>query len=235
MQHTREHTPQSMQPAPRMILASSSIAVVPALQWTLPEYRGKTVAFIATASYVESYGIASRIMAWRLRLMGMRVQTIAIPHTQTDSQSLERMRRALNSADILYVCGGNTFYLLQELHASGADHIITARVQAGVPYIGESAGAVIAGPDINYIRHMDNIALAPTLNQTRGLALEPYAIVPHYGSRVLGQGAATILAKHQGTDPLLPLHNNQALIVQGTAMRVITCPTPVRALADLIM
>src|SRR5690349_12841403 len=51
--------------------------------------------------------------------------------------------------DVLYVQGGNTFYLLDRMRRSGADGIIHKLVAAhGMVYCGVSAGSIIAGPDI---------------------------------------------------------------------------------------
>jgi len=51
--------------------------------------------------------------------------------------------------DVLYVQGGNTFYLLDRMRRSGADGIIRKLVAAhGTVYCGVSAGSIIAGPDI---------------------------------------------------------------------------------------
>ena len=56
---------------------------------------------------------------------------------------------------MIFVGGGNTFFLLQELKRSGADKIIAQEVAKGKFYIGESAGAIAACPDIGYSAVMD--------------------------------------------------------------------------------
>ena len=61
---------------------------------------------------------------------------------------------ALENAEAIVVGGGNTFQLLAMLHDRELLGVIRARVHAGVPYIGWSAGAVIAAPTIGTTNDM---------------------------------------------------------------------------------
>lgn len=58
--------------------------------------------------------------------------------------------------DVLYVSGGNTFRMLQRLRDCGFDREIARYVQAGVLYIGGSAGAYIVSQDISHVRYFDD-------------------------------------------------------------------------------
>ena len=55
----------------------------------------------------------------------------------------------------IFVEGGNTFRLLASLKERGADAKLRDLVRSGVPYLGTSAGAIIAGADIMPIIYMD--------------------------------------------------------------------------------
>jgi dipeptidase E len=57
-------------------------------------------------------------------------------------------RTALDSADAVLVGGGNTYALAERLAASGLGEAIGERVRGGFPYLGSSAGANMAGPNI---------------------------------------------------------------------------------------
>ena len=50
--------------------------------------------------------------------------------------------------DVIYVCGGNTYYILDRLRKTGLDNIIKKLVSENKLYIGVSAGSIIAGPNI---------------------------------------------------------------------------------------
>ena len=135
---------------PTLVLASSSTGLMPVLRRELGPLRGVRMAFIPTASTVESYGVLVRLMRIRFALAGLRVQMVD-PERMPAAQVCAR----LQSSDIIYVGGGNTFHLMHHLHAADADDVIRKLVREGVPYVGESAGAVVASDDISYIAPMD--------------------------------------------------------------------------------
>ena len=119
-----------------------------------PHPQGKRVAFIPTASAVEPWGpVHSALSKHALQRLGFEVEQLDVE--DVPSGSAERVTRSIAEADYIYVGGGNTFFLLQELRRTGADRAIIEQVRAGMPYIGESAGSVITAPDIGYIKLMD--------------------------------------------------------------------------------
>jgi dipeptidase E len=63
-------------------------------------------------------------------------------------------RSAVASAEALFVGGGNTFRLLKTLYDRGLLETIRERVAHGIPYIGASAGSVIACPTIRTTNDM---------------------------------------------------------------------------------
>jgi dipeptidase E len=84
--------------------------------------------------------------------------------------------RAIESAEAIYVGGGNTFRLLDAMQRSGALDAIRARAQAGTPYVGISAGSNLAGPTI---RTTNDMPIAwPRASEALGLV--PFQINPHY-------------------------------------------------------
>ncbi len=87
----------------------------------------------------------------------------------------------LNEFGGIYCAGGNTFRLLKALKDSGADKKICQYVKNGGAYIGSSAGAIIAGADIQPIIYMD--ANAVLLKDTRGLdMMQGWSTIAHYGN-----------------------------------------------------
>jgi dipeptidase E len=83
---------------------------------------------------------------------------------------------AVRGAAAIVVGGGNTFQLLAQLYSAGLIELIAARVRAGTPYIGWSAGSVIACPTISTTNDMPIVA-PPSL---RALSLVPFQINAHY-------------------------------------------------------
>lgn len=84
--------------------------------------------------------------------------------------------RLLAEADGIFVGGGETFVLLAELHRSGQLDVIRERVRAGVPYLGSSAGANVAGLLIGTTNDFP-VAEIPT---RAALGVFPAVINPHH-------------------------------------------------------
>lgn len=82
--------------------------------------------------------------------------------------------------DGVYIGGGNTYRLLQQVRTSGFDKAITRFIREGGPVYGGSAGAILLGSDI------DTALLAGDSNDvrltsTRGLdVLSGWSVVCHY-------------------------------------------------------
>ena len=82
-----------------------------------------------------------------LVLLGLVVRELEI--TQCEKKEIVEV---LNDCDCIYISGGNTFFLVQELRRTGTDKLIVEQVEKGKLYIGESAGAMIFAPSIEYAK-----------------------------------------------------------------------------------
>ena len=85
-------------------------------------------------------------------------------------------RGAVRRAEALFVGGGNTFRLLAALYALDLLEPIRRRVAEGMPYVGSSAGAIVAGPSLGTTKDMP-IVEPPSF---AALGLVPFQISPHY-------------------------------------------------------
>jgi dipeptidase E len=81
----------------------------------------------------------------RLRKMGLSVTSV---------HNVSNMPRAVGEAEVIFVGGGNTFRLLKGLHDHDLLDPIRQRVAAGVPYIGSSAGSIVACPTLKTTKDM---------------------------------------------------------------------------------
>jgi dipeptidase E len=84
--------------------------------------------------------------------------------------------KAIENAQGIVIGGGNTFQLLASLHDRDLLNVIRSRVHAGVPYVGWSAGAVIAAPTMGTTNDMPIIEP----KSLRALNLIPFQINAHY-------------------------------------------------------
>ena len=173
------------------------------------DLKGKTVTFIPTASIVEKvvFYVASGKKA--LEKLGLKVDTLEISTAEP-----EEINTKLRNNDFIYVTGGNTFFLLQELKRTGADKIIAEEVNPGKVYIGESAGAMITSPNVEYATAMDSVKKAPNLENFDALGLVPFYTVPHYTNFPFQKVAQKIVDTYSSVLPLSPISNHEALLVR---------------------
>lgn len=136
----------------------------------------------------------------------------------------EKFRAALGKADIVYVAGGNTFYLLKQLQDTGFDQLLTDYANNGGLYAGASAGALIAGVDIGSIASIDEPEKVMGLRSTKGLGLVPIVPIPHYDMHDRTKKIDAI-KKHYGTEyQLVLLTDDQGINVEGDKWTVVDSP-----------
>ncbi len=138
-------------------------------------------------------------------------------------KSESELSEALDSVDVVFVSGGNTFYLLQESQKTGFIKIIQEKVENGLPYIGSSAGSVIAGPDLEPILGIDNVELAPELNGYTGYNLVDFCVLPHWGSDNFKKSYLTnnLEPMYKEGAPLIALNNDQYVEVVGNQFKIV--------------
>jgi len=123
---------------------------------------------------------------------------------------------AVDKAEGIFVGGGNTFRLLDRMQRSSVIEPIRRRVAAGMPYMGSSAGTVVASPTIRTTNDMP-IVFPQSFD---ALGLVPFQINCHYidpdpASRHMGETRERRLVEF--------LEDNDAVVIgirEGTMLRV---------------
>lgn len=103
----------------------------------------------------------------RFKAMGYELDSI---HTASDKQ------QAVNDAEVIFIGGGNTFRLLKSLYDFELLPSIRRRAAEGMPFIGSSAGSIVAGPSLKTTKDMP-IVEPPSFD---ALGLVDFQISPHY-------------------------------------------------------
>ncbi len=85
-------------------------------------------------------------------------------------------KKAVREAKAIYVGGGNTFRLLNELYKVGIVDSLRERITEGMPFIGSSAGVNIASPTIRTTNDMP-IVQPQSFN---ALGVITFQVNPHY-------------------------------------------------------
>ncbi len=159
--------------APRLLLLSNSRQpgrgyLEHALGWIEAALGGaRRVLFFPQAAVTVPPAEYRERVAMALAPLGCTVMAAASP-------------AELAAAEAVVVGGGNTFHLLRELRRQGFLPPLRQRVEAGLPYIGWSAGANLAGPTIRTTNDM------PVCDPggLDALGLVPFQINPHYTNAV---------------------------------------------------
>jgi dipeptidase E len=129
----------------------------------------------------------------------------------------------LDAADAIFVGGGNTFRLLRTLQGFGYVEAIRARVSAGMPYLGASAGTNIAAPTIRTTNDMPIVEPAGF----DALGLVPFQINPHFvdadaASRHMGETREERLREYleENERPVVGLREGAWLRREGSSLRL---------------
>ncbi len=174
------------------------------------DLKGKTVTFISTASVVEMVTFYVKCAKKELERMGMIVEELEV-----STAPIEVIKTTLEKNDYIYVSGGNTFFLLQELKRTGADKIIIDQVNNGKLYIGESAGAMVTSINVEYAKEMDSIKKAPKLKEYTGLNLVDFCTIPHFTNFPFKKSAKKIVSLYSDKLNLVTISNNEAILVDN--------------------
>jgi len=178
------------------------------------------VLFVPLAQHDRDDYVASARR--RLEAMGYELDSV---HEASDP------RRAVEPAEAVFIGGGNTFRLLKGLYDFDLLAPIRRKVAEGMPYIGSSAGSIVACPTLKTTKDM------PVVQPLSfdALALVRFQISPHYldpdpGSTHMGEtqeerinqfleeNDAPVVGLREGT--MLRIERGDILLKGTTAARV---------------
>ncbi len=118
--------------------------------------------------------------------------------------------------DVIYICGGNTFYLLKKVRETGFDKVIIEFAKTDKLYFGVSAGSILVCPNINIASPFDENDV--NLTDLTGLNLTDVIVSPHYKDE-----EKTIIDdfKKKSQYEVVPLTDEQALLVVDGETKIV--------------
>ena len=200
-----------------MILTSSLYESIELVKKFLDKNtESKKILFIPTATNVDEYKKYIHLTQKAFEDFGYEVENFDI-----SIFSEEIAKEKLSEAKTVFISGGNTFYLLQELKRKNLTSYLKERIENGLLYIGESAGSVIAAPDIEYASIVDNKTLATELNDYTGLNLVDFYIVPHFEEEPFVEGSRNMVELYKDKLDLKLINNKEVILVENNNFTII--------------
>ncbi|RGR19025.1 Type 1 glutamine amidotransferase-like domain-containing protein [Bifidobacterium pseudocatenulatum] len=179
------------------------------------EIDNKKVAFIPTASLHEGYtgyvGSARKLF----KKLGASVTEIDI-----STEAYSTIQAVFEDADVIYFTGGNSFFLMNQLRKTETDELLKKELANGKLMIGESAGAIICAPTIQYIEQMDEKPEDYSQEDNEGLDLIDFYVLPHYLTAPFKKITERIMAEFSDLN-ICAINNHQAIIVNDEGSKVI--------------
>ena len=178
--------------------------------------ESKKILFIPTATNVDEYKKYIHLTQKVFEDFGYEVENFDI-----SVFSEETVKEKISETKIIFVSGGNTFYLLQELKKKNLISYLREKIENGLLYIGESAGSVITAPNIGYADIVDDKALATELNDYTGLNLVDFYVVPHFEEEPFVESSRKVVGLYKDKLDLKVINNKEVVLVENDDFRIV--------------
>ncbi|MCB9362772.1 Type 1 glutamine amidotransferase-like domain-containing protein [Candidatus Woesearchaeota archaeon] len=174
--------------------------------------KHRKVAFIPNAG--DLYENPSFVAADRAALVekGLEVEDLDLKEYHSGG-----IREKLKEYEVIFVAGGNTFYLMQQVLKSGFGRALQQMIYEDKLYIGSSAGSVIACPDIDFVKKLDDPSAAELPNH-QGLHLINFYVLPHFE---VNETNVAILGLLRGEE-VITLPDNQMVVYCDGNKKIVT-------------
>jgi dipeptidase E len=127
--------------------------------------------------------------------------------------SEEILAEKFKGFDIIYVYGGNRYTILDRIRKTGFDKLIQSHVKEGGLYVGNSAGSIIAGPQIEITKFWDDTDPNEVgIEDLTGLNLTNISIFPHANQK---PNVDLEKFRKQVNYPIMSVKDGEAIIIKG--------------------
>ena len=200
----------------KMLLTSTVEHFAPKLPLVFGDkLKDMNVLYVPTAAYAEE-GYKEWLTP---ELDAIRPQIKSLVEFDIANKTQNELLDALIGIDILYVTGGNTYCLLEEMNKIKFEEVLDIFFKRDGIYLGSSAGSIVMCPDIDFIRDMDEPEKA-NLDSTVAHDLIDFSIMPHINQpRFNDAFEATLQGINKGKK-IIGLCDDQALWVEDGYTRI---------------
>jgi len=173
--------------------------------------RTQRVAIVTTAASGKADNKYAKLAEAQFKKLGF--SAVDFIDIEFDSPEI------LNKYHIIYVCGGNTFYILYHLKKSGADKVLSKLLKkSDIIYIGVSAGSIVLAPTIRLAATVDPDPNDIGLTDFTGLGVIDFEIHPHYDPE---QESEIINYEKNSNHKVIRLSNSQAFVLSDSKQKLI--------------
>ena len=160
----------------KLLLLSSSRFLQSHPQIFDKPFKDYKIAYVITASK----SVPSTAYIERNRKF-FNEQGYNIEELDLDGKNESQLINILKNFEMVYVEGGNTFYLLKSIRESGFDKVIKKLIPKGLIYMGASAGSYVACPTIEMAtwKHQDKYDHHGVTDYS-SMNLVPFLMTAHY-------------------------------------------------------
>jgi dipeptidase E len=206
-----------------MKLFLSSVSVTPELLPFFIKLVGKEPAdiqFCLIENGADVYAEEDRGFVEResnaLEAVGLKLSRVDL----RDYFKKEGLTEALKDFDVIWLGGGNTYYLRWALRESGFDEISKNLLDKGITLAGGSAGALVLGPTLEGFEIADEPDKAPSLIN-EGLGLVDFVPVPHWNNEKFGHVIAQVKTQlDEAGVKSMTITDEQAIVVNGAEVKL---------------
>ncbi len=196
----------------RLFLGSAGLGALRGWLGALPVAVRRAVLVPTAANPLPSAPFV-RAAADLLKAEGLAVDLLDLERAAGDD-----VRRVLDGVQVVFITGGYPVFLLEHVRRSGFDRVAAPAVASGsLAYVGISAGAALAGPNMRPLQGADDPG---TVDSTTGLGLVPFVVLPH---RNRGRAARhdRLAGDPAQTWPVISISDDQAVTVTGDAVMIL--------------
>ena len=174
-----------------------------------------SLAFVSTASNPYDNPTWMRKDKDKLEKLGFNLFEIDI-----EGKTLTELKKLLSNIDIIFVAGGDTFFLLEKVKKSGFDKLLRQLMKKDIVYIGSSAGSVILSPDIEPDKFFDEGN--SNLKDTSAIGLIEFFPLPHYNNKNYKALNDKIIKEYKNWKyRIVPLTDTQYIYIKNKEYEVI--------------